>query len=262
MKRISPITMVVILATSAAVQAEPVLVGSFDFGLDGVLIEETQIGFVLQLLDVDNNSLFLGPPLGGLSDDIRQGPSKFWEDGESGVLEFTSASDPLFDEFTSLLTDGVDDSLLIYWRWMVDGGFGGSGNLESELLGLDTDLFGNDIDLIRLTVHDVSIGPFVPGDLPVAFDVTYEFFGTPVPEPASFILLFVGAIAAFSKRKTLTATTSKLDLGTVKLLILSSILILPTIAYGDQKSINDGPKSFYTTPEIRGTEIRGTVTYL
>jgi len=193
MKRISQIAAMMILASGAAAQAEPVLLGSFDYRLDDVLIEEAQIGFVLQHTDVGGILAVDGPPLGGMSDDVRLGPSIFWEDGESGVLEFTSSSDPRFDEFTNLLTDGVDDSLIVFWEWIIGDGFGGNGALESELFGLDTDLIGNDIELIRLTVHEVSIGPFMPGNLPVAFDVTYDFFGTPVTEPSTTILLIVGS---------------------------------------------------------------------
>lgn len=194
------ITVVVFLLSCGVAQAGPVLLASFDHGVDGELPPDNRIGFVLQLLDFDNNLGYLGPPLGGATADVRDGPMVFWEDGETGVLEFTSGADPEFDAFAHFLTDGVDDVLIVFWQWEDDGGFGGGGAFESQMFGHDTDLVGNTLDLIRLTVHEVSIEPSGGNLVSVSTRVTYDFLGSPVPEPATLVLFVLGGLITLTGR--------------------------------------------------------------
>ena len=113
----------------------------------------------------------------------------FWDDGENGVLEFAPSINPDFDAFASLISDGIDDSLIVFWNWEDGGGFGGNGALESQMFGLDSDLVGNVLELVRLTVHEVSLDP-VGGDMvSVRTRVTYDFLGSPIPEPGTLLLL-------------------------------------------------------------------------
>lgn len=201
MRRISRIAIVVLLVSCGIVRGGPVLLGSFDFGVDTEMQPGNRIGFVLQLLDVDNDLRFLGPGLGGIGSDVRLGPAVFWDDGETGVLEFTRSTNPDFDAFASFVTDGIDDSLIIFWRWEDDGGFGGNGALESEMFGLDPDLIGNMLELVRLTVHEVSLEPLEPDLFSVGTRVTYDFVGTPIPEPTTVTLLAGAVVIACWRRK-------------------------------------------------------------
>ena len=175
----------------SSASAGPVLLASFDFAVDTEMQAGNRVGFVLQLLDVDNDLGFLGPPLGGISSDVRLGPAVFWDDGETGVLEFTSSINPEFDAFASLVSDGIDDSLIVFWQWEEDGGFGGNGALESQMFGLDPDLIGNVLELVRLTVHEVSLDPVGEDMVAIRTRVTYDFLGSPIPEPGTLVLLMV-----------------------------------------------------------------------
>ncbi len=64
--------------------AGPVLIGALDFEVDTEVPIGSRFGFVLQMLDADNNFVEIGPPLGGVGGDLRFGPEVFWGDGESG----------------------------------------------------------------------------------------------------------------------------------------------------------------------------------
>ena len=186
-----PYAAVAFLLIGGAASAGPVLLASFDFAVDTEIQAGNRIGFVLQLLDVDNDLGFLGPALGGITSDVRLGPAVFWGDGQTGVLEFTPSMNAEFDAFASFIADGIDDSLIVFWRWEDDGGFGGNGALESQMFGLDPDLVGNVLDLVRLTVHEVSVDPVGEDIVGIRTRVTYDFLGSPIPEPGTLALLVV-----------------------------------------------------------------------
>lgn len=179
------LTLAWIYLATRSVNAGPVLLASFDFTVDTQIPRTDRVGFVLQFLEADNNFLNIGPAVGGLTDDFRLGPSLFWKTGETGGLEFDASTTQDFDVFANLLTDGIDDSLLVFWRWERDGGFAGKGDLESEILGLRPDLFGNTIERIRMSVNDIFIDPIDPFMSSVRVRVTYDFEGTPIPEPST-----------------------------------------------------------------------------
>jgi hypothetical protein len=190
---------VIVAVPANDARADPVSLASFDFTVDTQIPRTDQIGFVLQFLDADNNFLFIGPAVGGLTNDVRLGPSLFWKSGETGDLEFNESNTEDFSIFTELLTDGVDDSLLVFWRWERDGGFEGGGRLESETFGLPG-LFGNAIRQIRMSVNEVFISPVDPFVSDVRVNVTYEFEGNVIPEPSTVALLLVGLFTMLRKK--------------------------------------------------------------
>lgn len=209
MRRISRITLLAGLVSCGAAWAGPVLLGSFDFDAQVELPVGTRVGFALALLDLDTSLILPDPPLGGLRIDRGVQPTMFWGNGESGVLEFTSATDPGFDDLASFVTDGIDDSLVVFWNWRDGGAYEGYGLRESQRFGLESDLVGNDIDLIRLTVHEVSLDP-LGGDLvSVQTHVTYDFYGSPIPEPATLVLLMAGFPVLMRRVRTRVLTSRR-----------------------------------------------------
>lgn len=115
-----------------------------------------------------------------------------------------------FEPFASLLTDGVNQDIVTV-AWGENGGVAGGGGPESQRLRLlvpafGPDLIGYTIDHIarQLTVDIESPGldPFGTGiwtDWTVTG--TYEFYGTPVPEPATASLVLIAAAAILPRIK-------------------------------------------------------------
>jgi len=119
---------------------------------------------------------------------------RFWQNGETGQFDFTPGnSEPTFGEFSQLVTDGQDDYIVSLGYTC--GGGGGLGYLESTMLGGNPDLAGSQLDFARLIVHDLVVERFLSpyGGIGVEFDahITYEFWGSPVPEPSAFAVLLV-----------------------------------------------------------------------
>ncbi len=130
----------------------------------------------------------------------------FWEDGDQGSFDYSSGTDEGFDDFASFATDGIEQKFVL-WDFFPSGSGGGTPPvLESLLFGASPDLVGNDLDSVRLIVHEISFESWVPdpahpeieGFLYSA-DLTYEFYGTPVPEADSAVLLAVAA-GLFARR--------------------------------------------------------------
>ncbi len=137
-------------------------------------------------------------------DSIYLGLGVFWEDGESGIVDFTSDTDPQFDEFAARITDGVDE-FVSPLALDVDNVGGGGIALESEWGFGSPDLVGNRLDFVRLIVDDVRVEPWEPEPGIEGFladvDFTFQFWGTPIPEPSTLMLLMVGCVIAHPKRK-------------------------------------------------------------
>lgn len=114
----------------------------------------------------------------------------------------SSASDADFDEFVSLLTDGI--SFPIATAQWSDSGLIGGGWASEEQLGLQfvvpqlgPDLVGYEVESIRqiLTVDIDSPGSDPYGDgVWTDWSVTghYEFYGSLVPEPSTVLPLALG----------------------------------------------------------------------
>lgn len=182
--------------------AGPILLASYSRqgGVSEVSIH-TQIGFLLTIFDFES-----GKPayLGAKPETISQSnvlPIRFWDSGESGILEFNESNDVGFARFRELATDGIDSDGHIQTTWTGYSG-GADAFQESILFNTATDLIGADIDLVRLHVKEVTYGmhPFFgPG---WDWDYTFEFFGTPaIPEPATICLLVAGVILLTQSRK-------------------------------------------------------------
>ncbi len=122
-----------------------------------------------------------------------------WDDGDSGTVDFTSETDPNFDTFVAGLTNGVDDFISVLVEWPDQGG-GGGGATESSWGFGSPDLFGYEIDLILLTVHDVQIDPWMQDGFYAEVDLTYEFYGSLIPEPTTLTLLAVGVVGILRRR--------------------------------------------------------------
>lgn len=189
----------VVLSMSTTVSAGPILLASFD-ATSGVASAGTgpppehRVQFVLELTAYPD---VLGS---------RVGMGVFWEDGESGVVDFTPETDNGFLGFADLATNGIND-------WLIDliifpGGSGGGGGApESVRLGTSPDLIDYQLDVIRLVVHDVTIEQFSPKNNPdlegtrVLGHLTYEFYGTVVPEPTTITVLGASLVIVCWRRK-------------------------------------------------------------
>ncbi len=120
---------------------------------------------------------------------------RFWGDGEAGFIDFTPSNSPAFSEFAALVSDGQDD-FIVSLGYAEGCGGGGPGFMESEMLGGAPDLAGWQLESVRLIVHDITVEAYDPPcdcGPGTRFDanITWEFWGTPVPEPGMLGLLGV-----------------------------------------------------------------------
>jgi len=170
-----------------AARAEPILLASFDAIERGAGAPETdeRIQIVLR------NAFF--PHF----EPVDLGDGYWWTSGQSGTAVFTSKNTESYDAIAERLTDGIDQFLTTLV--LAPNGGAGGGFFESRRLGSSPDLIGNTLELIRLIVHDVTINPWespVGGTQGIEWsvDMTYEFWGIPVPELDSAMLLVVGLV--------------------------------------------------------------------
>ena len=192
MKKISCITLVAILVSLGTSRAGPVLLASLD-ETSGISSSgtgppaEPRVQFVLELAP---QPTVLG---------FRVGLGVFWEDGDTGAIDFTPETDNGFVGFAGFATNGIDDwlsDLIIF----PDGGGGGGGAPESVRLLMTPDLVGYQLDFLRLIVHDLTIEEFSPVDRPdlqgirVLANLTYEFYGALIPEPTTITVLATGLV--------------------------------------------------------------------
>lgn len=127
------------------------------------------------------------------------GRGVLWNDGAAGTLDFALASAPDFAAFVDGFTNAVDDYVTVLIEWPDVGG-GGSIDPESDLGLGSPDLYGNELEFVRLVVHDLRITPWLDG-FAADVDLTYEFYGTPIPEPAALMLLALGSLAVLRRRR-------------------------------------------------------------
>ena len=108
---------------------------------------------------------------------------------------FTPGVSQHFGDIAAALTNGVNEQV-----WYVDrlfgprgdviAGVGAGGATESATFQVPTDLIGNTITSIRLTLNQFALGPNSmcgggsSGGLCWQVDATWRFYGTPGPTPA------------------------------------------------------------------------------
>ena len=192
-----------ILFTASQVSAGPVLLASFtqESGLASPS-PTLQIGFVLGLYEeFSQESVLLGTDQIATTWPYFQ-PLEFWGKGETGILEFTPTNDIGFSVFAQRATDGLDHRFVIFNSWE-SYAQGGQGGRESGLFSTTGDLFGYTLDSIRLKVDEIS---FIPqGSLGPEWhwNITFEFFGSPiVPEPSTFLLVITLILLPAYRKRT------------------------------------------------------------
>jgi len=183
-----------LLSSTATVSAGPVLLASFNKdassgGGSGPVVKD-QVQFVLQLSQ--------DPPFSVPADpDVGVGAGIFWDSGATGSAVFSRHKGSAVSEFAALASDGNNDWVRIYTHW------GGYVFQESEVFGRGSDLIGYDLSEIELVVHSVDVVPLpeVGGSM-VYWNVTYNFYGTPIPEPQTGILLWIAGAVVFVTRSS------------------------------------------------------------
>ncbi len=184
-----------LMLASATASAESVLLTSVNIragqGADSHPADE-RIAFVLTLFpeftpDTRHN---------GLGDDI------FWGNGAAGFVDFTAKNEDDFANFANLATNGVNNFYLFFAQWAGGGGAGG-GAPESNWFcpsypcdDRPPDFEGFRLDSVRLLVHNLDFERFEPEPgvfVDLVYDLTYEFYGTPIPNPGTLVLITVGA---------------------------------------------------------------------
>lgn len=109
--------------------------------------------------------------------------SDWWYNGDSGTIDFTAESHDVFAIIAAGITNGEDDFLDVLWSRNPLSGYAGYSIYESEWELGAPDLQGATIDLIRLEVDRFVA---IPGLLD--YSISWEFWGTPEPTAAFFML--------------------------------------------------------------------------
>jgi hypothetical protein len=162
----------------------------------------SEIGPVEFLIGYDPDPF--GPPYAPV--DYGRG-LRLWNDGDSGHFNITPGNEPRFADLAAVLTDGDVD--MIWFLNVMDTrdpiGVGGSGRPESAFCPSASDLAGNQLDFVRLYVSNVDIQVLDPATQWVAWtaDVTYEFWGEPIPEPATILSVML-AVLMFRRHRAIS----------------------------------------------------------
>lgn len=189
-----------LIAIASSASAEQVLLASFhQEGGFGTTNTTARVGFVLSLFEDDIDDLVLIGVDPSASSWPYVQPNRFWEEGETGVLEFTASNEIGFGEFSQAATDGIDNNFVIWNAWDIHG-IGGQGGKESGLFDLPTDLVGHTLESVRLTVNEIKFDPQGALGREWHWNITYEFYGSPIPEPATLTILVFGLL--FVGRRT------------------------------------------------------------
>jgi hypothetical protein len=89
-------------------------------------------------------------------DRISIGEEFIFKHGQTGVYTLNEDNAQDFNNVTTRMTDGVDDSIDIFTN-VIDGGGSGTAPTESYLFGTETDLVGYEISHITFNVTMLSI---------------------------------------------------------------------------------------------------------
>lgn len=127
------------------------------------------------------------------------GRGTLWDSDTHGVFDFSVLNAPRFEAVSNGLTNGVDDYISVLVEWPGVGG-GGFLHSESQLLSGSPDLTGTRLDFVRLVVDELAIEPWLEGFF-ANTDVTFEFWGTVVPEPSTLTLLGLSCLSSMYRRR-------------------------------------------------------------
>lgn len=195
-----------LMLASATASAGPVLLASVDVhgGQGGTFPPVDQrVAFVLTLFpeftpDTKHD---------GLGDDV------FWGDGAVGFVDFTVKNEDDFANFADLATNGVNNFYLFFAQ-LAGGGGAGGGAPESNWFcpsypcdDRPPDFEGFRLDSVRLLVHNLDFERFEPEPgsvVDLVYDLTYEFYGTPIPEPLA-IALTIPTVVCWAARRVRAA---------------------------------------------------------
>jgi len=99
-----------------------------------------------------------------------------------GAVFDLNSSNQHFAAVAATLANGIDDPLWKVARLFNASGVelfsGGSGGTEAVELDRSPDFTGAQIDLIRITINDFTLGPGCCSDFEYSVDLTWEFFGS------------------------------------------------------------------------------------
>lgn len=117
-----------------------------------------------------------------------------WRDGDGGTVTFNCDNSDAFADFAEYAANGLEDQIRF---WDLADGLGGNGSAftpESEVFNRNPDLVDHRLTMVRLTVDSLRFEPWIPPWAPgcegflYSGDITWQFYGTRLPEPSSVIL--------------------------------------------------------------------------
>ena len=169
-------------------------------------IESSHAGSDLGEFTEMNFSIYYPQPLptepGPINGGWDQSVSLSWNVTPDDVgTTFSASADThqSFETFTSYLTNGIDDSLVLTDSTVSNfPAYAESSIINGVHEGVDFE--GYAIDRIALTVNDFLLdldydpGPISIGHTNYSYDITYTIYGSPVPEPCTVLLLGFGGL--------------------------------------------------------------------
>lgn len=201
MTRVGLVLTIALTSMGRVAKGESILLASYDFTSTGGHAPESdpRVEFVLQLPATSPPTGYFGL---GANRDI------FWMDDQPGVHEFTSRDGMDFLQFAQYATDGIEQNISL-WDLFPSGSGGASPLMrESSLFSASPDLVGNELEMVRLIVRRIEVDPWVPD--PENYpeiegfrhetELTFEFYGLPIPEPSTIALTVIGAMMIRSLR--------------------------------------------------------------
>jgi hypothetical protein len=192
------------LAGGVPVNAGPVLLASYDEVFAGGTAPQSiaEVQFVLQLSPDVPLAI---EELSGL------GAGIWWEEGDQGAIDFTRDTSAAFPDFAAAATDGID-SRFASLTGFFEGNDHGVIAPESTLFGRSPDLVGYELELVRLIVREVRFEPLIIDafeGFSVESDISYQFYGSPIPEPSAVILLAGGVLVLARGRRVAPYSQSR-----------------------------------------------------